>query len=41
MPILPLYQYTSNFMLKADIKGYPYENVQNNWYSKNMYRVAQ
>ncbi|MGL4237601.1 peptide ABC transporter substrate-binding protein [Tabrizicola sp.] len=41
MPILPLYQYTSNFMLRADIKGYPYDNVQNNWYGKDMYRVAE
>jgi oligopeptide transport system substrate-binding protein len=41
MPILPLYQYTSNFMLRPDIKGYPYDNVQNNWYAKDMYRVAE
>ncbi|MGL5008358.1 MAG: peptide ABC transporter substrate-binding protein [Paracoccaceae bacterium] len=41
MPILPLYQYTSNFMLDASIKGYPYDNVQNNWYAKDMYRVAE
>jgi oligopeptide transport system substrate-binding protein len=41
MPILPLYQYTSNFMLDPTIKGYPYDNVQNNWYAKDMYRVAE
>jgi oligopeptide transport system substrate-binding protein len=41
MPILPLYQYTSVFMLNKDIKGYPYDNVQNNWYAKDMYRVAE
>jgi oligopeptide transport system substrate-binding protein len=41
MPILPLYQYTSNFMLNASVKGYPYDNVQNNWYAKDMYRVAE
>lgn len=41
MPILPLYQYTSNFMLNPSIKGYPYDNVQNNWYAKDMYRVAE
>jgi len=40
MPILPLYQYTSVFMLNKGIKGYPYDNVQNNWYAKDMYRVA-
>ncbi len=41
MPILPLYQYTSVFMMNKDIKGYPYDNVQNNWYAKDMYRVAE
>jgi oligopeptide transport system substrate-binding protein len=41
MPILPLYQYTSVFMLDPAIKGYPYDNVQNNWYAKDMYRVAE
>ncbi len=41
MPILPLYQYTSNFMLDPSIKGYPYDNVQNNWYAKDMYRIAE
>jgi oligopeptide transport system substrate-binding protein len=41
MPILPLYQYTSNFMLDPTIKGYPYDNVQNNWYAKDMYRIAE
>jgi oligopeptide transport system substrate-binding protein len=41
MPILPLYQYTSNFMLDPSIKGYPFDNVQNNWYAKDMYRVAE
>jgi oligopeptide transport system substrate-binding protein len=41
MPILPLYQYTSVFMLRADMRGYPYDNVQNNWYAKDMYRVAE
>lgn len=41
MPILPLYQYTSTFMMRADMRGYPYDNVQNNWYAKDMYRVAK
>jgi oligopeptide transport system substrate-binding protein len=41
MPILPLYQYTSVFMMNKDIKGYPYDNVQNNWYAKDMYRIAE
>ena len=41
MPILPMYQYTSSFMMRADMRVYPYDNVQNNWYAKDMYRVAK
>ena len=40
MPILPIYHYTLNFMLDDTIKGWPYENVENNWYAKDLYRVA-
>ncbi len=40
MPIIPLYHYTSNFVLKPDVKGWPYKNVQSNWYAKDLYRVA-
>ena len=39
MAIIPVYHYTSVFMLKPDIRGWPYDNVQNYWYSKNLYRV--
>lgn len=39
MPIIPVYHYTSVFMLKPDIRGWPFDNVQNNWYSRNLYRV--
>ena len=40
MAIIPIYHYTSVFMLKSDIKGWPYNNVQQNWYSKDLYRSA-
>lgn len=40
VPILPIYFYASNFMLDAGIKGWPYENAQQNWYAKDLYRVA-
>ncbi len=40
MAIIPIYHYTSAFMLRADIKGWPYKNVQKTWYSRNLYRVA-
>ena len=41
MAIIPIYHYANTFLLSADIKGWPYNNVENNWYSKNLYRVAQ
>lgn len=41
MAIIPVYHYASNFLLKDDIKGWPYNNVQGNWYSKNLYRIAK
>ncbi len=40
MAIAPIYHYTQAFMKKPDIKGWPLNNVENNWYSKNHYRVA-
>lgn len=39
MAVIPIYHYTSVFMLKPEIRGWPYDNVQNYWYSKNLYRV--
>ncbi|TNC74846.1 peptide ABC transporter substrate-binding protein [Rubellimicrobium roseum] len=41
MPILPIYFYAKDFMLDASIKGYAFENAQENWYAKDMYRIAQ
>ena len=41
MAIIPIYHYANNFLLSADIKGWPYDNVENHWHSKNLYRVAQ
>ena len=40
MAIIPIYHYANTFLLSADIKGWPYDNVENNWYSRNLYRVA-
>ncbi|MEO0911674.1 MAG: peptide ABC transporter substrate-binding protein [Pseudomonadota bacterium] len=41
MPIIPIYHYTIAFMLDEAVKGWPYENVEKMWYSKDMYRVAE
>ena len=39
-PILPIYHYATVFMMDETIKGYPLENAQDNWYAKDLYRVA-
>jgi oligopeptide transport system substrate-binding protein len=41
MAIIPIYHYANTFLLSEDLKGWPYNNVENNWYSKNFYRVAE
>ncbi|QQA43340.1 peptide ABC transporter substrate-binding protein [Pelagovum pacificum] len=40
-PILPIYFYTTVFMLDSSIQGWPLENAQDNWYAKDLYRVAE
>ncbi len=41
MPLIPVYHYTGVFMLKPNVKGWPYNNVEQNWYSRNLYKVAE
>ncbi len=41
MGVMPIYHYANTFLLSSDIKGWPYNNVENNWYSKNFYRIAE
>ncbi len=37
MPIIPIYHYTSVFMLNDKIKNWPIDNVEQNWYSRELY----
>ncbi len=41
MGILPIYHYANTFLLDSTIKGWPYNNAENNWYVKDFYRVAE
>ena len=41
MGIIPIYHYANTFLLDDTIKGFPMENVENNWYVKDFYRVAE
>ncbi len=38
--IIPIYHYANTFLLDPAIKGFPMENVENNWYVKDFYRTA-
>ncbi|WP_239058338.1 hypothetical protein [Aliiroseovarius sp. PrR006] len=42
MPIIPIYHYTEDYMLQPSIAGsWPVENVEQNWCSKDLYKVAK
>lgn len=41
MPFAPIYHYAHVFMLNPALKGWPYNNVETNWYAKDFYKVAE
>lgn len=41
MPVIPIYHYSTNMMLDATIQGWPVDNVEQTWYSKDLYKVAE
>jgi oligopeptide transport system substrate-binding protein len=41
MPVIPVYHYSGVFMLDATLKGWPVNNVEQNWYARNLYKVAK
>lgn len=41
MPVIPVYHYSVNMMLKPELKGWPMENVMQKMYSKDFYKVAE
>ena len=40
MPVIPVYHYTGVFMLRNNLKGWPFDNVEQNVYSRDLYKVA-
>ncbi len=40
-PIIPIYHYASVYMYAEDLEGWPYENFEQNWYSKDLYKIAE
>lgn len=42
MPVIPVYHYAGVYMMGSDIIGsWPVTNVEQNWYSKDLYKVAE
>ena len=41
MPVIPIYHYAGVFMLNKQLKGWPFDNVEQNWYSRNLYKIAK
>jgi oligopeptide transport system substrate-binding protein len=37
IPIMPIYFYSKVFMQRPTVKGWPYDNVEQIWYAKDMY----
>jgi oligopeptide transport system substrate-binding protein len=41
MPIIPIYHYAAVDMYAENLEGWPFENFQQNWYSKDLYKIAE
>lgn len=41
MPVIPIYHYAGVYMLDSDLGGWPVDNVEQNWYSKDLYKIAE
>ena len=40
-PIIPIYHYASVYMYSENLEGWPFENFQQQWYSKDLYKIAE
>ncbi|PZO64450.1 MAG: oligopeptide ABC transporter substrate-binding protein OppA [Paracoccus denitrificans] len=41
MALVPVYHYAKAMVIKPTLKGVPLENVMNDWYAKDLYRIAE
>lgn len=41
MPVIPIYHYAGVYMMDSDVGGWPVNNVEQNWYSKDLYKIAE
>ncbi len=40
-PVIPIYHYAGVFMLDDGVRNWPVNNVEQSWYSRNLYKVAE
>ncbi len=40
-PIIPIYHYAAVDMFSENLEGWPTENFEQNWYSKDLYKIAE
>jgi oligopeptide transport system substrate-binding protein len=41
MPVIPVYHYAGVYMHDTDLGGWPVQNVEQNWYSRDLYKIAE
>lgn len=41
VPIIPIYHYAGVYMMDSDVGGWPINNIEQNWYSKDLYKIAE
>ena len=41
VPVIPIYHYAGVYMMDSDVGNWPVNNVEQNWYSKNLYKIAE
>jgi oligopeptide transport system substrate-binding protein len=41
MPVIPIYHYAGVYMMDSDVGNWPVGNVEQNWYSRNLYKIAE
>ena len=41
VPVIPIYHYAGVYMMDTDVGNWPVDNVEQNWYSKNLYKLAE
>ncbi len=40
-PVIPIYHYAGVYMMDSDVGNWPVNNVEQNWYSRDLYKIAE